>query len=411
MLKSRLRAGLSAAGFLIVMSAAAGLLVGAVLVPVVGALGVGVRNAATTFNTLSVPSLGQLPARSQILDARGHLIAYYYPNSIDRVPVSYDQIAPVMRNAIIAIEDSRYYDHGAFDIRGTVRAMVNDVKNTDFQGGSTLAQQYVKNALILTAKSQQQAQEASAPTATRKIRELRMAAIVTHDLTKQELLAAYLSVAYFENGARGIQVAAERYFSTTAKDLTLTQSALLAGLVENPSLYDPVVFPHNALGRRNQVLQKMYQQGYITGTQATAAEAAPLGLHMHNTTLQSGCTSHSARTTAFFCDYVLAALHTDPAYAKAYTALRTVGGLTIHTTLSPKDQRAAQDGVDFVEPPHSSAFNPGGNVDTEVLITPGSGAIRAIAVDRPYGNGHGQTTVDYAATKQYDGGVGVQTGS
>src|ERR1035438_8683809 len=95
------------------MSVAAGLLAGAVLVPLVGGVGVVVRNTATTFNTLSVPSLGQLPARSEVMDSSGHLIAYYYPNNIDRVPVSYGQIAPVMRNAIVAIEDSRFYQHGA----------------------------------------------------------------------------------------------------------------------------------------------------------------------------------------------------------------------------------------------------------------------------------------------------------
>jgi membrane peptidoglycan carboxypeptidase len=410
-LNSRWRAGLGAAGFLVVMSVAAGLLAGAVLVPLVGGVGVVVRNTATTFNTLSVPSLGQLPARSEVMDSSGHLIAYYYPNNIDRVPVSYGQIAPVMRNAIVAIEDSRFYQHGALDIRGTVRAIVNDVQNTAVQGGSTLAQQYVKNALILTAGSQEQAKEAAAPTATRKIRELRMAAVVEHEMTKNDLLAAYLNVAYFENQAYGIEVAAERYFSTTAKDLTLTQSALLAGLVENPYFYDPVTYPSNAHARRNEVLQKMAQQHYITPAQARAGQAAPLGLHMHNTTLQSGCTSYSARTAPFFCDYVMAALRTNRAYAQAYADLNTVGGLTIYTTLNATDQRAAQNAVDFVEPPHSAAYNPGGNADTEVLIKPGTGAIRAIAVDRPYGNGRGQTTVDFAANKQYDGGEGVQTGS
>ncbi len=411
MLKSRRRAGLNAAGILVIMSAAAGLLVGAILIPVVGAIGVGVKSAATTFNALSVPLLGQLPSRSQIVDDKGHLIAYYYPNNIDRVPVSFNRIAPIMDKAIIAIEDARFYDHGAFDIRGTVRALVNDLQNNDVQGGSTLAQQYVKNALILTAKTQEEQLEADAPTATRKIRELRMAAIVAHEMTKNQLLAAYLNVAYFENGARGIEVAAERYFGTTAAKLTLTQSALLAGIVENPSRYDPVTEPKTAFSRRNEVLGKMAEQHLITPAQSQAAQAAPLGLKLHNTSLESGCTSNRARIAAFFCDYVLRAMQIDPAYHQAYTALNTVGGLTIHTTLSPKDQRAAQHAVDFVEPPHSSAYNPGGNVDTEALIQPGTGQIRGIAVDRPYGNGPGQTTVDYAATKAYDGGVGVQTGS
>jgi membrane peptidoglycan carboxypeptidase len=410
-LKSPRRAGLTAAGLLVVISAAAGLLVGAILVPLVGAVGVGVKDAATTFNTLSVPQLGQLPSRSEILDSKGNLIAYYYPNNIDRVPVGFKKIAPIMDKAIIAIEDARFYDHGAFDIRGTVRALVNDVQNNDVQGGSTLAQQYVKNALILTAKTQDEQKEADAPTATRKIRELRMASIVTRELTKNQLLAAYLNVAYFENGARGIEVAAQRYFGTTAKKLTLTQSALLAGIVENPFAYDPILNPKTALTRRNEVLGKMEQNRFITRAQQQAAATAPLGLKLHNTSLESGCTSHQARTAAFFCDYVLRAMQVDPSYQKAYQALNTVGGLTIHTTLNPRDQSAAQHAVDFVEPPHSPAFNPGGNVDTEALVQPGTGFIRGIAVNLPYGNERGHTTVDFAAPKLYDGGVGVQTGS
>jgi membrane peptidoglycan carboxypeptidase len=316
-----------------------------------------------------------------------------------------------MRHAIIAIEDARYYDHGAFDIRGTVRALVNDLRNTAVQGGSTIAQQYVKNALILTATTAEQIKEARAPTATRKIRELRMAAIVEHEMTKNQLLAAYLNAAYFENQAVGIAVAAQRYFRTTAAKLTLPQAAMLAGMVENPSFYDPVTNPKNALDRRNEVLQKMVQQGYVTPAAARVAEAKPLGLHMHSTTLQSGCTSHSARRAAFFCDYVLAAMRTDPAYRTAYNALRRTGGLKIYTTLGPQDQRAAQHAVNFIEPAQSSVYNPGRNVDTEVLIRPGTGEIRAIAVDRPYGNGPGHTTVDYAVNLKYDGSGGVQTGS
>ena len=411
MLKSQRRAGLSAAGFLVVLSAAAGLLLGAILIPVVGAIGVATKNAATTFNTLSVPSLGQLPSRSEILDSSGHLIAYYYPNDIDRVPVSYNQIAPVMRQAIVAIEDARFYDHGAFDVRGTVRALVNDLQNTAVQGGSTLAQQYVKNALILTASTPQEKQAAQAETPERKIRELRMAAIVEHELTKNELLAAYLNAAFFENQAVGIDVAAERYFDTTAARLTLPESAMLAGMVEFPTFYNPVINPKNALTRRNKVLQKMAEQGYVTSAAARTAEAEPLGLHMHNTSLQSGCTSVSAKSAAFFCDYVLAALRKDPAYSTAYSALRTTGGLKIYTTLVAQDQRAANYAVNYVEAPHSSTLNPGREVDTEVLIKPGTGAIRAIAVDRPYGNGYGQTTVDYAVNLKYDGTNGVQTGS
>ncbi len=402
---------LSTVGRLLAISVGAGLLAAAVAVPVVGAIGVVTRNAANTFNTLKVPSLGQLPARSELLNTKGHLIAYYYPNNINRVPVSYNQIAPVMREAILAIEDNRFYLHGAFDLRGTARALVNDLSGSSTQGGSTLAQEYVKNALILTATTRQEQLAASEETVERKIRELRIAAIVEHEMTKNQLLAAYLSAAYFNNNAYGVQVAAQRYFGTDALHLTLPESALLAGIVRNPTAYDPLTNAKAALARRNVVLQRMVQTGYITQAQANAVGKQGLGLHPTTTPLQSGCTSQSAASAAFFCDFVLASMKVDPAYAKAYKALNTVGGLKIYTTLNPKDQAAATNAVNFVVPPRSPGFNPGNNVDTEVLMQPGTGYVRAIAVDRPYGNGPGHTTVDYAVETQYNGGQGVQTGS
>jgi membrane peptidoglycan carboxypeptidase len=397
---------------LAVVSVVAGLLVAAIALPVVGAVGVGSRNAARAFNSLKVPQLGEVPERSELVNRYGKLIAYYYPHNIDRVPVSYNQIAPVMRNAIVAIEDSRYYQHGAFDLRGTLRAILNNLEHKPIQGASTIAQQYVKNALILTAANPSQQAAATAETLGRKIRELRMAAIVEHEMTKNQLLAAYLSVAYFENDAYGISVAAQRYFSTTPAKLTLTQAATLAGLVENPAAYNPFVYPKAALARRNVVLARMAQLGYISQARARAAEAAKLRLHPGNTQLESGCVAQSARSAAFFCDYVLAVMRQDKAYAKAWNELNTVGGLRIYTTLDPQDQRAANNAVNYVVPARSSVYNPGHNADTEVLLQPGTGRIRAIAVDRPYGTGPGQTTVDYAVNTQYDGSfAGVQTGS
>lgn len=403
----------SAAARLVVVAVAAGLLVAAILMPVVGAIGVGARDAANKFNTLSVPKLGQVPTRSKILDSKGRLIAYYYPNNLYRIPVTYNQIAPVMRKAIVAIEDSRFWKHGAMDFRGTVRALANNLHHSATQGGSTLAQQYVKNTLILTATTKQQQAAAIQDTVARKIRELRIAVNVTHEMTRKQLLAAYLNVAYFENNAYGIQVAAERYFKVSARKLSLTQAALLAGIVENPSAYDPFTAPNAARQRRNTVLARMAQVGYITQKQAAAAEKTRVWLHPSTVPLQTGCISNSARKDAWFCDYVLAAMRTDPAYAKAYSELNTQGGLTIHTTLNATDQRAANNAVNFVVPDHSPVYNPGHNADTEVLIQPGTGKIRAIAVDRPYGydKAKGQETVDYAVDQQYDGGEGVQTGS
>ncbi|MGO8960754.1 MAG: transglycosylase domain-containing protein, partial [Streptosporangiaceae bacterium] len=389
----------------------AGVLVSAVGLPVAGFAGIAARDAAQTFNNLAVPNLAQIPSRSKIVDSSGNLIAYYYPNHIYRVPVSYSQISPFMRNAIVAIEDSRYYQHGALDIRGTLRAIATDLVGGAVQGGSTLAQQYVKNALVLTAPNASQQRAAVAESVARKIRELRIAAMVEHELTQNQLLAAYLNVAYFENEAYGIQVAAQRYFATTAARLTLTQSAMLAGLVQNPAKYDPLANPGAARARRNVVLTRMAQLGYLSKAAAAAAERTPLGLHYSPHSLLEGCNSPGARNSAWFCDYVLAELRTNPVYRRAYLQLNTTGGLTIYTTMNAQDQRAAQNAVSFMVPPPPSGFNPGRNAAAEVLIQPGSGHIEAIAVDRRYGTGPGQDSIDYAADTAENGGIGVQTGS
>jgi membrane peptidoglycan carboxypeptidase len=394
------------------VSIGAGLLVAAVAVPVIGAVGVATRNMANAFNTLKVASLGQIPSRSELLTANGKLIAYYYPNNIYRVPVSYGQIAPVMREAIVAIEDSRFYVSGAFDLRATLRAIAADVHHgSSLQGASTIAQEYVKNALVLTATTKQEQAAAIADTLGRKIRELKMAADVEHEMTHDQLLTALLNVAYYDNSAYGIQVAAERYFSTSAADLTLPQAALLAGLVRDPTFYDPITDPTQAIGRRNTVLTAMEEVGYITRQQAAAAEKLPLGLNESAAPLQQGCASASAASEAFFCDYVMSEIKNNSAYAKAKAELNTTGGLRIYSTLILQDENAANTAVNWVLPAHNGFYNPNNDVDTEVMIQPGTGRIRAIAVDRTYGSGPGQTTVDYAVPTPYDGGTGVQTGS
>jgi membrane peptidoglycan carboxypeptidase len=404
-------AGVSAVGRLLAVSVGAGLLVAAVAVPMVGVIGVATRNMANAFNTLKVPSLGEIPSRSELLTSNGKLIAYYYPDNIYRIPVSYNQIAPVMRNAIVAIEDSRFYQDGAFDLRATLRAIAADANGSSLQGASTIAQEYVKNALVLTATTKAEQQAAIADTLGRKIRQLKMAANVEHEMTKDELLTALLNVAYYNNSSYGIQVAAERYFSTSAADLTLPEAALLAGLVRDPVLYNPFTNPANAIGRRNLVLAAMAQVGYITHKEAAATEKLPLGLHESSAPLVQGCYSPTASSEAFFCDYVMAEMKNNSAYAEAYHELNSTGGLKIYTTLNMQDQNAANRAVNWVLPADNGFYNPNNDVDTEAMVQPGTGKIRAIAIDRRYGNGPGATLVDYAVPTQYDGGTGVQTGS
>ncbi len=404
---------ISVAGRAGVLAGVAGLLVGGLAVPAVGAVGIMVRNGANKFNNLKAGTIGELPVRSEILDSQGHLMAYYYPRGIDRQPVTYSQIAPVMRNAIVAIEDSRFYQHGAIDIRGTFRALLNDLQHKAVQGGSTLTQQYVKNALILTAPNIQMAQQAATDTISRKIKELRLAIQVEKRMTKNQILAGYLNTAfwgtYFGNQAWGIKTAAMRYFSTSPKRLDLAQAALLAGMVENPVADDPIAHPGTALKRRNVVLARMAQLHYITTAHAVAVGKQGLGLKL--TPLQTGCTSGSAKSAAFFCDYVMSLMKQDSTFSAAWKQLNGAGGVKVYTTLNPQDEHAAKLAVNYMVPQPPNGSNPGGNAVSEALVQPGSGRILAIANDRSYGTGKNQTTEDYAVNSQYDGGVGVQTGS
>src|SRR6202167_3742404 len=257
----------SAVGRLIIFSALGGVLVAAMVVPIVAATGIVVRNTADKFSTIAVDS-NSLAQRSAIYDRSGNLITYIwnvdlgsqmtYENGIDRQPVSYNQISPNMLTAIVAIEDDRFWQHGALDVKGTIRALVNDLEHKPVQGGSTLEQQYVKNVLVLQALDDPAAQQAAtADNLSRKLDQLRMAVEVAHTMTKQQILAGYLNDSYYGEGARGIEAAAETYFNTTAAKLTMAQAATLAGIVEDPTQYDPIATPALSLVRRNTVLARI----------------------------------------------------------------------------------------------------------------------------------------------------------
>jgi membrane peptidoglycan carboxypeptidase len=231
-------------------------------------------------------------------------------------------------------------------------------------------------------------------------------------MSKQQILASYLNNAFYGSGAWGIEAAAETYFHTTASKLSLTQAATLAGIVEDPSRYDPIANPNDSLTRRNTVLARMMQTGVLSP--AAEAKAMKQKLVLHTGTAQSGCGAQTAGDDGFFCDYVVHTILLDKTFGATTAArarLLATGGLKIYTTLDQQDQNATAHAVNYVVPAGSSYYNPGNNVATEVLIQPGTGNVKAIAEDRPYGTGNGQTEVDYAVNSKYGGSIGVQTGS
>src|SRR4249919_3198427 len=183
-----------------------------------------------------------------------------------RVPVDTEDIAPIMRQAIVATEDQRFFDHDGIDVRGIARALWADVRSQAIvEGGSTITQQFVKNAYIRNEQ-----------TLARKVREAALAWQLEQRWSKDRILTAYLNTIYFGNGAYGVQQAARAYFKRSAKELTLPEAALLAGIPADPSLYNPATNPHKAKARRKHVLKMMLEQGKITRSDFANASTAPL---------------------------------------------------------------------------------------------------------------------------------------
>ena len=186
-----------------------------------------------------------------------------------------------MRKAIVAIEDYRFYQHGALDLKGTLRAFVtNQASGGTVQGGSSITQQMVKMTLARPGHAPQASARRPPRTPTqRKILELRYAIAFEQNYSKDWILERYLNIAYFGDGAYGVQAAARHYFRSTPASSTCTRRATLAGLVKNPVGYDPTTYPDRALARRNVVLDRMAQLHVITAATApTRSRTQPLGL-------------------------------------------------------------------------------------------------------------------------------------
>ena len=394
-------------GLFVAVSLAAGLVVSAAALPFVGGLGVTARAAVTNFealpDSLATPPL---PQRSVILAADGtRLATIYYQN---RVEVPLGEIAPIMRKAVIASEDSRFYEHRGVDLRGTIRALMSNADGGSVQGGSTLTQQYVKNVLINSARNPDEAAAARAKTPIRKIRELRLALGVERRFSKDQILAGYLNISYFGRGAYGVQAAARRYFSKDASQLSIVEAATLAGAIQSPTAYDPTRHPAASEKRRAQVLGRMAAEGYISRSAAKAAAAIPTAKILKPSEVPNGCTASIA---PYFCDYVVQVMRTNPVFGKTPTQRENLlrrGGLTIRTTLDMKAQSAAQTAVDTYIP----RKDPSRKAAAITMLRPSDGAILAMAQDRSWGTrGRGYTTLNYNVDTAYHGVNGYQAGS
>lgn len=405
--EERLSAGRVASHLLVMVAVAAilGVVVAGLAIPFAGVMGIGARNVAKAMDNLPAElETDPLPQRTRLLDDDGNTIATFYDEN--RVNVSLDQISRTMVEAIVAIEDSRFYEHGALDLKGTVRALItNQANNGVVQGGSSITQQMVKMTLQTQAKTKAERAEATEDTYARKLRELRYAIAFEQHHSKDWILERYLNIAYFGDGTYGIQSAARHYFGVNAKKLNLRQSAMLAGLVKNPTGYDPTNSPDRALERRNIVLDRMAQLNVITREKAEKTKEKKLGLNV--VASKNGCWYSRA---PFFCDYAWNYLLDDPSLGKTVAQRRQLlksGGLTIRTTLDLADQAAAETAVS------AHVYKGDRAVGALAMVEPSTGYVRAIAQSRPMGRNEqaGETFLNYAVPTKYGDSAGFQAGS
>src|SRR3954471_551405 len=300
--------------------------------------------ASFTFGLLSavaaqVPQLDpskqqQDQANTYVYASNGHTVLSILRGSQARIIVPSNDMSPWLKHAIVAAEDKRFYEHRGIDLRGMGRALWADVSNRGaVQGGSTITQQFVKNAYLTTQKS-----------VGRKLMEAALAWQLERQWSKDRILTAYLNTVYFGNGAYGVEQASRIYFHHPAKLMKPAEAALLAGIPEDPSLWDPVAHPKTAKARRNFVLRQLYRQGYITLSQYGDGKNWPMP-DPHDVTLPST----QGVAAPYFANYVKDQL------VRQFGPRRTFGGgLRVKTTLDVDLQKAARDAIASVLPPSSS---------------------------------------------------------
>ena len=390
----------------------AGVLVAGMLFPVVAALGVASNRASDAIDSVSADLVAtDPPLITNITDSAGTTIAYLYAQY--RVPVTPTQISPTMKAAVISVEDRRFYEHNGVDWKGTIRAAISNTSSEDTQGASTLTQQYVKNYLINVVYRDTVGQEGKDPdkklgrqraqeqTLTRKLREARIAVQLEQKMNKQEILAGYLNVVEFNHQVFGVGAAAQAYFGTTADKLTLTQSALLAGIVNNPVKYDPWRKPAEALKRRNFVIDKMVETKSLRPEAAETAKKEPLAV------LEGGVQRPAANCVGagpeygFYCQYVEDYL-TKIGFTEdqLYT-----GGYTIKTSFDATATQTAKAAVEAQVPKTTP-----GIANTMAIVRPGKERheVVALVANRDYGldAAAGQTTIAYPYGVQNKFGAG-----
>lgn len=350
----------------------AGVLLAALLSPAVLGGGFVAGRVAATAARISPASLaGRTPLVTTVTDRNGTPIATIFDQY--RLPLSADQVPDTLKAAIVSIEDRHFYTEHGIDPAAMVRALLNNVGGGPTEGGSTITQQLVKNYLIdVVDRNDPAAQEADrADTITRKIREARSAVELDRSTGKDDILTSYLDVVEFTGRVYGAAAAAQAYFGVPVEKLNLQQAALLAGMVNNPTLFDPYAHPDAAVKRRNEVLDAMAETKSIDRATADAAKGTPLDVLPDGPNVPASTCAGAAPDAGFLCQYALSYL----ASAGLTVDEIATGGYTIATTLDPAVSAAAKKAVEANVPTTQD-----GVANTMAVIAPGTGTHEVLAM-------------------------------
>ena len=386
------------------VSSLMGVVTAGMLVPVAGPTALVAKSVPSVFNELPGDLQTVTPAEeSQLLDSSGGVIAHFYDKQ--RIVVPSANIADVMKKAIVAIEDKRFYEHNGVDATGIARALVTNLGDSGRQGASTITQQYVRNSLAERGYLEGDAEQVSAATeqtTERKLREIKYALALEKTQSKDEILTGYLNIAPFGPITYGVEAASQRYFSKSASELNYLEAALLAGLVQSPVQYDPLTHPEAAQERRDTVLATMLDQGVITQEEYDEGIATTVDSMLHPTVSSEGC-SGADSSKAYFCDYVLSQFLEDPTFGATRIErerLLKTQGITIRTTLDSAKQDAAYASLTNAIPVGDAS----GLNDALVSLDPRTGKVLAMAQNTTYGIEAGQTMSNYAADGNFQVG-------
>ncbi|WP_084349242.1 penicillin-binding protein [Janibacter limosus] len=401
-------------GAFLAVAVGIGLVGAGIAIPLAGATGGAAKSTASGFNELDDEfTANPLAQQSKIYSADGKLLAT--PYDANRIVVPLSKVSPWMRKAQMAIEDSRFYEHGGIDVRGTLRALVSNASSGQTQGGSSITQQYVK--LMLQEKAVREGDKEGVAAATeqtysRKLQELKYALNVEKTHTKDQILSGYLNLALYGDQAYGVEAAANHFFSKSAKELTIGESATLAGVVQSPSRLNMRTNPDEVQERRDLVLTRMQQLGMITPEQADKAKTVDVEDMLKIKKNEGGTCSKAA--DPYFCNYVIQYLRQMPELGPdpdARMLAVNTGGLRIKTTLRRDWQKDLKKELTERVPSGTEKFGGAG-----ALVEPGTGKVRAIAQTSTYKVGLKKASTTYSeqawsVPAQYGGTNGFAIGS